>query len=313
MIEKIILSAIIALTPNEKKVLNNLQNRLEKQGYNISQYIEDPRFEIYNFNGGGKAINYADTTQSWYMRPDSIEKCADFIKEQYHWLKKTEKKFGIPPEHLVSQLQLETRCGQYTGEYPVINALISRYVRRPDLRNKYYKYISDFLDLVADTTDNIILPRDIFEIKGSWAGAYGNAQGMPDMIKKYGRKTDGDGDGKFDPINHPDAFDFMGGILDDNGFRENPNRATQRYNPGDPFYPSSVEQHKKELEKIMEKKRRIPPERLVALRDMHKFSRNIAPKMHNPKPIAKFQLPQKQVFLKRIFTNNKSRKKTSNN
>ncbi|MBN1896632.1 MAG: lytic murein transglycosylase [Candidatus Aenigmarchaeota archaeon] len=261
MIQEIVLTALMSMTPTEKKALDNFQARLERNGYDISQYIEDPRFGIYRFKKG-KHINYADTTESWYMKRDSIEKCADFIEEEYYWLKKAENEFGPSPEHIASQLQLETNCGQYTGERSLLNSFISVYIDRPDRRNEFYRYMTDFLDLFADTTDNIVLPTDIFKINGSWAGAYGIAQMMPDVLKKYGKISDFDGDGYFDPMNMPDAIGFMARYLADHGFGKNALGATHDYNSGHPFYASSIGKHAAELMEIMENRMRIPPEKI---------------------------------------------------
>jgi membrane-bound lytic murein transglycosylase B len=242
------------------------------------------------------------------MKADSIEKCADFVKEYYFLLKKAEEKYGPSPEHITSQLQLETNRGQNTGERPVINSLISVYLNRPDRRTEFYKYITDFLELFADTSDNIIYPKEIFEIKGSWAGAYGIAQGMPEAIKKYGKYADGDGDGFFNPMNLPDAIDFMALYLSDHGFKKNPSGAIQRYNGGHPFYGSSIGKHIKELEKIMDKRERIPINKIdykinpmIVDRDTLKYNQ-----LQNVKMNAIVQkTPLKQSFIKKIIPKRK--------
>jgi hypothetical protein len=309
MISEIVLSALLSLTPSQKSVIKNLETKLKREGYNISQYLKDPNFEIYKFKGGGKAKNYADTTQSWYMKKDSLEKCADFIEEYYHYLKKTQEEHGPSPEHLTSQIELETNRGQFTGKYPVINSLISMYLNREDRRKEFYIYLKDFLEIFADTTDNIILPKNIFDIKGSWAGAYGNAQGMSSIIKKYGRYADGDRDGKCDLMNMPDAIKFLGLILEDNEYKKSLSKATQRYNPGDKFYGSAVGKHTEALKRIMEKRSRIPPKKIIC---------NIKPEIANiwypsrtdikeAKIFALTQQPvQKQFFIKRIIQNKKN-------
>jgi membrane-bound lytic murein transglycosylase B len=258
MILELILSGATSLAPSDRTALENLQTKLRKDGYNISKYVKDPRFEIYKFKGGGKAKNYADTTQSWYMRRDSLEKCADFVEEYYNYLKKAQEKYGPSPEEIASQLELETNRGQFTGKYPVLNALISMYVNKESRRNEFYIYLTDFLKLAKDTTDKIILPKDIFEIKGSWAGAYGSAQGMPSLIIRNGKHVDGDGDGKFNPLNIPDAINFLAYELAERGYKKNAARAIQGYNPGDTYYASSIRKHTKELKKILEKRLTAP-------------------------------------------------------
>lgn len=307
MLREILFSALISLSPSEKKVVDNLQSKLKKDGYDISQYLDDSRFQIYTFNKEKKLINYADTTKSWYMKKESLEQCADFIEEYNFWLKRAEEKYGPSPEHIASQLQLETNLGQYTGERPLINSFISVYLDRPDRRTEFYKYITDFLDLFSDKKDNIIYPEDIFEVKGSWAGAYGIAQGMPGIIKKYGKIADGDGDGYFDPMNMPDAIDFLALYITDHGFYKDKSGAIQRYNPGHPFYGSSIGKHSIELEKIMEKRRRI----------LNKIEIKAEPAIIKKDILGKNQLmeikidtivkeiPKKIPFIKNIFINRK--------
>lgn len=315
MLYEIVLTALMSLNPAEKKALNEFQTRLKKEGYDISQYVNDPRFGIYRFEKekAKKQTNYADTTQSWYMRKDSLEKCADFIEENYYWLKRVEEKYGPSPEHITSVLQLETNRGQYTGEFPLLIAFSSVYINRPDRRNEYLKYTKDFLDLFSDTTDNIILPKDIFEIKGSWAGAYSIAQGMPGIIKKYGPMADGDGDGIVDLMKIPDGTDFLGNIIKKNGFNKNPSKAIQKYNNGHRFYGSSIEKHTKELEKIMNERKRIPPSNITYLPNIPKMytKPNIYGRLKKITAPTKIpELENKNYFIRKIITNFSNFKKS---
>lgn len=311
MISEIVLSTLISLTPAEKGTIKNLERRLKKEGYKISEYINDSRFQIYKPEKGKKDVNYADVEQCWYMRHDSIEKCADFIEEYYYNLEMIRAKYGISPEHMASQLQLETRLGQYTGEKPLINSFISMYLNSSKRREEFYEYLKDFLDLFENKTDNIILSEDIFEIKGSWAGAYGIAQAMPTLIKKYGKDTDGNGDGMFDLMNMLDAMEFMGRHLYDLGFGRNA-RATQGYNRGDEFYQSAIDKHKLALSEIMEERSKMPPERRYC--ELDPSILNIMPpprdnlqEMHYiiliPEPLPK------QFFIKKIIQNKKNCKR----
>ncbi|HPD81905.1 MAG TPA: lytic murein transglycosylase [Candidatus Pacearchaeota archaeon] len=308
MISEIALFTLISLTPAEKGTINNLERRLKKEGHDISEYINDSRFQIYKPEKGKKTVNYADIKQSWYMRPDSIEKCADFIEEYYHNLEVIRAKYEISPEHMVSQLQLETRLGQYTGEKPLINSFISIYLNNPRRREEFYRYLKDFLDLFENKTDNIILSEDIFEIRGSWAGAYGIAQAMPTLIKKYGKDTDGNGDGMFDLMNMLDAMEFMARHLCDLGFGKNA-RATQGYNRGDKFYQSAIDKHKLALSEVMKERSKIPPKKIIY------NIKPIIPNIQYPprtniqetKIVEVAQQPaQRQFFIKRIIQNRRN-------
>ncbi len=312
--DSIQLVAIESLTPTEKRALDNFQKRLEREGYDISQYLEDPRFGIRRFEKGKKQTDYTNINESWYLNPDSIKTCIPFMEDNLYWLKKVQGEHGISPEHMASLLQLETRCGKYTGVYPSIVAFASVYIDRPDRRTEYLGYAKDFFNLFTDTTDNILLPRDIFNIEMSYAGAYGISQGIPPMIIKHGPKADGDGDGVVNLMKTADAIKFAALLLDEEfEYRENPTRAIRRYNGGHEFYGRAIIMHADSLRKIWEMKKREPINKIsnypntphilkpIETKNLHYMKRDIP------------QLPQKQVFLKRIFTNNKSRKKTSNN
>jgi membrane-bound lytic murein transglycosylase B len=311
MILELLMSAATSLAPSDRTALENLQATLKKEGYNISQYIKDPRFKIYKFIGEGeKARNYADTTQSWYMRRDSLEKCADFVEEYYSYLKRAEEKYGPSPEELVSQLELETNRGQFTGKYPVLNALISMYVNNEKRRKEFHIYLTDFLKLTKDTTAKVILPKDIFDITGSWAGAYGISQGMPSLIIKNGKHIDGDGDGKLNPMSIPDAIEFLAYELGQRGYKKNAKAAIQKYNPGDTYYASSIMKHTDALKKIVEKRRGIPPQKITYKTNNLRI--NMEPLKYNTLRDSGMtamitqvppQAQYKQPFIKRLISN----------
>jgi membrane-bound lytic murein transglycosylase B len=297
MILEIMLSGTMFLSSghNHDADIAYLQRRLAREGYNISKYIKDSRFQIYEPKGENKPVNYAKET--WYMVPDSIEKCADFMEENWVLLERVRKDFSGSPEYMVSQLQLETRLGKYTGEYPAFNAMVSKYLhRKGKKKEEFYKYLRDYLKLCADTSDNIILSSDVFENLGSHAGAIGINQVMSSNMDDY--LIDYNNDGRRDPNDREDAVGALSKFAS--------KKKIQAYNPNDKFYESSITKHAKELIKIMEKRKRIPPK---------KISYNIKPIIANiqypprdnlqqtkilamaPEPI------QKSPFIKRIISN----------
>jgi hypothetical protein len=299
MISEIIISAVISLTPADKKIVNNLESRLKKDGYDISKYVNDSRFQIYKFEEGKRNFDYSDTINCWYLRKGSLNECADFIEENWILLDRVKKDFDISPEQIASQLQLESRLGKYTGKYSAFNAMVSKYLdRKGKDRETFYKYLRDYLKLCADTTDDIILSSDVFENFGSNAGAIGIAQIMSSNMDNY--MVDYNNDGKRDPNNKEDAVGTVARFLNRNELN------AQKYNPYDKFYGSSIGKHTRELMKIMDKRSTIPPEK-ISCKIKPSIDGIDFPKIDTLQErnfIAMVQqIPPKQPFIKRILPN----------
>ncbi|KQY84443.1 MULTISPECIES: lytic murein transglycosylase [unclassified Brevundimonas] len=99
------------------------------------------------------------------------------------------QRFGVPAEILVSIWGNESSFGAVQGDYDVIRSLATLAFdgRRRDWAEAQLK---DALDIVVDGR------RDRAGLKGSWAGAMGQTQFMPDNYLRLG--VDQSGDGKVD-------------------------------------------------------------------------------------------------------------------
>lgn len=99
------------------------------------------------------------------------------------------QRFGVPAEILVSIWANESSFGQVQGDHDVIRSLATLAYdgRRRDWAEAQLK---DALDIVVDGR------RSRAGLKGSWAGAMGQTQFMPDNYLRLG--VDQDGDGKVD-------------------------------------------------------------------------------------------------------------------
>lgn len=99
------------------------------------------------------------------------------------------QRFGVPSEILVGVWAQESAFGQVQGDYDVIRSLATLAYdgRRRDWAEGQLK---DALDIVVDGR------RERTGLKGSWAGAMGQTQFMPDNYLHLG--VDQDGDGKVD-------------------------------------------------------------------------------------------------------------------
>lgn len=94
-------------------------------------------------------------------------------------LDSVQKKYGVPASIIVATIGIETKYGQNTGEYPVIDALANiSFSDNP--RAAFFTYeLEEFLLL---TREQKVDPRSVL---GSYAGAIGQPQFMPSSYRRY--------------------------------------------------------------------------------------------------------------------------------
>ena len=94
--------------------------------------------------------------------------------------------YGVQPRFIVALWGLETNYGANTGGFPVIAALatLAYDTRRPEFFRR------ELLLALQILQEGHIAPADM---KGSWAGAMGQAQFMPSSFMRYAHDQDGDG------------------------------------------------------------------------------------------------------------------------
>ncbi|WP_374405631.1 lytic transglycosylase domain-containing protein [Pelagerythrobacter sp.] len=122
-----------------------------------------------------------------------------------------ENQYGVPGEILVAIWGHETAYGNVTGSFDLAQALatLAWEGRRRDL------FATEFVDLlkVADKG----YPRS--QLKGSWAGAFGNPQFLPSVYLRLA--TDGDGDGRANIFsNDADTLASIANYFRDAGWRQ---------------------------------------------------------------------------------------------
>jgi membrane-bound lytic murein transglycosylase B len=107
---------------------------------------------------------------------------------------------GVPPEYIVAIIGVETRYGNNTGSYRVLDALYTLAFGYPKRAPFFAGELAQLFALGKAEPQ-----LDILALKGSYAGAMGMGQFMPSSYRLWGR--DGDGDGRRDLLTHlPDVF-----------------------------------------------------------------------------------------------------------
>jgi len=101
-------------------------------------------------------------------------------------LEKIGAEFGVQPRFIVALWGIETNFGQFTGGFPVVNALAT--LAHDGRRSQYFR--GELMKALQILEEGHIAPQDM---KGSWAGAMGQSQFMPSSFLAYAHDYDGDG------------------------------------------------------------------------------------------------------------------------
>lgn len=114
-----------------------------------------------------------------------VKKARSLYKENKALLDQIGKEFNVQPRFIVSLWGLESAFGKYQGRYPVISSLVT--LSFDGRREAFFKReLFHALDILKSGVSFELL-------KGSWAGAMGQAQFMPSSYQSYAIDYDGDG------------------------------------------------------------------------------------------------------------------------
>ena len=162
----------------------------------------------------------AEFTWTWdrykklFIEDKRIKNGKKFIQDNLNSLERAEEEFGVPKEIIVSILGIETRYGKIMGNYRVIDSLMTLgfdYPRRAD----FFK--DELIKFFLLTRENDL---NIYEIKGSYAGAMGYGQFIPSSYRSYA--IDFDNDGIRNIVTNPvDAIGSVANYLSKHGWEKN--------------------------------------------------------------------------------------------
>ncbi|MFY8159698.1 MAG: lytic murein transglycosylase [Candidatus Kapaibacteriota bacterium] len=198
------------------------------------------------FKSGGKS------DYSTHYNKNAVEKTTKFIKENNEVLTLAQNKYGVPKEFIAAILWVETRHGNYTGDNSVISVFLTTAMSNTpkisddnlNLITEYYnennsktgendnKDLSFYIDkyktrankkanwalgeLAALESIYNLNKLDIFELRGSYAGAFGMSQFLPSSYNSWA--VDGNGDNKIDLFDKVDAIFSVANYLKTNGW-----------------------------------------------------------------------------------------------
>lgn len=137
-----------------------------------------------------------------------IEQGQAMMRRHASLLAEAERKYGVPAQYILAIWAMETNYGGFMGNHQTIPALITMARDgRNENRRAYFRGEAINALKILDMGYDEILTR-----RGSWAGAFGHTQFMPDSFLRLA--ADGDGDGRKDIwTNFADAFASTGNYL----------------------------------------------------------------------------------------------------
>lgn len=207
-------------------------------------------------------INYAQFTQE-----PSLNKARKFMADHRATLAKAETDYGVPGGVVTAILLLETRFGEYLGQFHTLSTLATHaaagqkavaaevYRRLPqeekkrwsaeaaanrlaDRVNWSFNELKAFLRYIHETN------ADPCAVRGSYTGAIGLCQFQPSNLKPYGR--DGNGDGFVNLFHVEDAIVSAAAYLQQHGWRKDLTDARRikvvmTYNNSSPYAKTILE------------------------------------------------------------------------
>lgn len=195
-----------------------------------------------------------------FLRPASIKLARQFIEKHYEELKEAQKSLGVDKTVVTAILLIETGFGQYIGNHRIIERLarVASVAQPANVEFNYQrlkaqdpKVTKEKVQKRADYLEQLFLPEvvalfevakrkevDLFELRGSSAGAFGIPQFLPSSFLRFA--IDGNNDGTvslFDPL---DAIWSAANYLKQNGWKERltlkEKRAViRKYNNSEPY------------------------------------------------------------------------------
>ncbi|MFT6559742.1 lytic murein transglycosylase [Sneathiella sp.] len=193
--------------------------KAEAQSNGISKPILDTAFRNVKFKEKIITLDrkQPEVTQTFqqYMAKRLPKSLVDMGKARLHKhkavLDEVSRIYGVQPRFIVALWGVETRFGKYTGGFNVVEALTT--LAYDDRRADYFR--KELMIALRILEDRHIKPGDM---KGSWAGAMGQAQFMPSSFVNFA--VDHDKDGRRDIwTTKPDVFASAANYLSKSGWR----------------------------------------------------------------------------------------------
>jgi membrane-bound lytic murein transglycosylase B len=140
--------------------------------------------------------------QLLFLTRERIAGGVQFWRDNAEALELASKRFGVPAEIIVATIGVETRYGRNTGNYRVLDSLVTLGFEYPPRSRFFRSELAQFLLMAREAN------LDPMRITGSYAGAMGLPQFIPSSFRRWA--IDFDEDGRIDFWNG--AADAIGSV-----------------------------------------------------------------------------------------------------
>lgn len=202
-----------------EQIKSILRNKHNVDPEYVNKVLKSIQFRQKTLDSMSNAVERKSTWDQYkkiFITKKRIKEGIKYHKQNYKLLKDVENKYGVPSEVIVAFLGVETNYGKGTGRVKVLDSLGTLALKHPR-RSKYFK--AQLIYFVVLTYKNNL---DHDKLYGSYAGAMGVPQFMPESYIKLG--VDYNNDGKIDLWNSKhDIYASVANYLIKNGWKKNEN------------------------------------------------------------------------------------------
>lgn len=257
--------AMVLFLPFDKGVcadfdyFGSLQEKLVSEGFEREKIVQIYKSPQVFFDTKGVSLffvhreaglNYRQFPSQLYLAAAKI-----YLKKYEEEFSKAEEMFGVDREVITAIILVETKFGQSLGKRQVINTLSTMAsLLDANVRKRFWEEISGSTNLSFEAFEKKAMDKsswayrelkallkytekedmDIFNIRGSYAGAMGIPQFMPSNVIRFA--ADGNMDGRIDLFEHADAIASIANFLKKSGWyrginEEKAKKAIRQYNP----------------------------------------------------------------------------------
>lgn len=196
-----------------------------------------------------------------FLKPRRIKAGVQFLGEHQAVLEQAEQLYRVNRQDIIAILMWESGLGEFVGNHYIVNVFLGQILylnaaRELAVQDLIARGEADTTALALGAAESRRLDRlkrnaaanlvtllrlskargvDPAAQKGSWGGAIGYVQFMPNSMV-YAK--DGDGDGRIDLFTWPDAIHSVANYLHENGYGKSTRarrRAIHAYNPLDSY------------------------------------------------------------------------------